>query len=102
MAWHRAAPGAAHRYAVVTVSAGDGGCADFAASVWSVFEIGEGGALTRVTSASDPGYFSPLGALDADGDGRPEWIVEQGVVGVIGSGLGLVMDISAVVHDCYC
>jgi hypothetical protein len=96
------APGATRRFAVIGVSAGDGGCADFSASIWSVFEVGADGALTRLTDATDPGSSSPIGATDIDGDGRPEWITEQGIVGTVGSGLGLLVDISAVVHDCYC
>jgi len=92
----------ARRYAVVTADASSGGCADFSASLWSVFDVAADGSLTRVTDASSPGYFSPLAATDIDGDGRPELVVEQGVVGAVGAGLGLVEDISPVVHDCYC
>lgn len=89
------------RLAVIGASVMEGGCADFSGALWAVFAI-DGETLTPLTSTSDPGYFAPLGAVDVDGDGRPEWVVEQGVVGAVDSGLGLVEDLSPAMHDCDC
>lgn len=95
-------PGAGRRFAVIGASTASGGCADFSGAMWAVFEVDAQGALTPLTDASDPGYFVPVGAVDVDGDGAPEWIVPEGIVGRASGGLGLVEDISPAMHDCYC
>ncbi len=99
--WERAG-GGGRRFAVVLAVGGDGGCADFHGEMWGVFEIGAGGALTRIGDAQSGGYFVPLGAADTDGDGLPEWITPRGVVTRAGPDWALTVDVQYVTHDCDC
>jgi len=55
------------------------GCDPFPASLWSFFEE-TGGTGPPLSSPTNPGYYTPLAVVDADGDGTPEVIAPDVVL----------------------
>ncbi len=72
-------PNNGRRFAVVSASTMVGGCAEFSASMTVVFEVTGAANLVLQSDATTPSYVNPVGAADLDGDGRPEFITDNGL-----------------------
>ena len=81
----RAFADASGRPALLLLSAQAGyGCGDFWGSLWAAWSIDPAkpeGPLTLLSDAEAPGELPPVsGAVDVDGDGRPELVGPEGLV----------------------
>lgn len=72
--------GQPRRFVTVGANVAVGGCAEFSGALWGAYELGAGGALTPLTGGDNPGFYEPLAASDADGDGFPDFIVPEGIL----------------------
>lgn len=73
------APNNGRRFAVVSALTMVGGCAEFSASMSAVFEVTGASTLVLQSDGANPSLFDTDGAVDLDGDGRPEFITETGL-----------------------
>lgn len=91
---------------VVTVSARAGvGCGEFEAELWGAWQLeGEGKAATLKPLASPPAWqiYSPEAALDVDGDGELELLIDGGLLRIGGSGFELWKRLVIPNLDCHC
>ncbi|MFO0646552.1 MAG: hypothetical protein U0326_09965 [Polyangiales bacterium] len=97
--WH--AQGATKRYVVVNATTAVGGCAEFNGSLWAVFEA-EGATLTLRTDGTTEESFSPIAAVDTDGDGAPEFVLLDGTVKLTEGAYRRSLSIAPPNHDCPC
>ncbi len=67
------------RFAVVSASTMTGGCAEFSGSMTAVFEVTGANTLVLQSDGAEPSHVDPEGAADLDGDGRPEFITDNGL-----------------------
>ena len=74
-----------------------GGCASFSAHLTAVFEVTGARGLTRLTSATEQADFMPLGAVDLNGDGVPEFVTGDGITERQGDGYQ-VREVYAAAH----
>lgn len=97
----RPTTGEGHAYVVVYAQINQG-CAGFQGSDAHLYEVGDGNALREVDPPALPHLFVPRGAADIDGDGVPEWRVDDGIARRLGNALVLVVDTQYVSYDCDC
>ncbi len=94
-------PGMGRELVTVTARVGTD-CADFNGAMWSVFEASSE-ELTPLTDPEAPGFYQPRAILDADGDGRVEIVIEDGLLTRSAEGgFARVLDVSPPYLDCDC
>jgi len=79
-----------------------GGCAEFSASVTAVFEVTGASTLVLLSDGTNAPSLTPTGATDLDGDGRPEFVVEEGLFRRQGASYRLQGLYAVPNHDCPC
>ena len=95
-------PGSARRFVTVSARVAVGGCAQFTGKLWAVFEATDDASWRPLTSGTAAESFEPSTALDGDGDGAPEFVVDDGVVRLRGAGYERFESIAAPNNDCDC
>ncbi|MFO0610358.1 MAG: nuclear transport factor 2 family protein [Polyangiales bacterium] len=96
------APNNGRRFAVVSASTMAGGCADFSASMTAVFEVTGAQTLVLQSDGAEPSYVDDAGAVDLDGDGRPEFVTADGLFRRQGTAYRPQVLYSVPNHDCSC
>jgi len=96
------ATGSDRRFATVNAATMVGGCAAFSASVTAVFEVTGVATLVRLSDGTNAPSLTPTGAADLDGDGRPEFIVGEGLFRRQGASYRLQTLHEVPNHDCPC
>lgn len=95
------AEGSARSFVTVRAEVPNEGCGPFSGSLWAVFERTPEG-LVRRTSASEGGAFAPDEAVDANGDGFPEFISDEGVMRIGASHYDEALTVEIPSRDCPC
>jgi hypothetical protein len=96
------AAGATRRFALVQAATSDGGCAEFAAQLTAVFELTGPQGLTLLSGSAEQPSFSPIGAMDRQGDGVPEFLTEDGFAERSPTGYSVFSNFAVVYLDCPC
>ena len=99
--------GAETSYVVIASDTGEG-CGGFDASFWAIWEV-KGSNWSLLTDAKQPGWLGSemhfgeiLGAFDADGDGKPEFISPTQIIRANGPVWKITEDIAPPYFDCPC
>lgn len=85
------------------------GCGGFAGHLWALWRVDAAGKWTSINLGANGQEFSlsPWFALDVNGDGRLEWVVEQFpnkyyFLRMEGNSLTIYKDLEIPFHDCPC
>ena len=93
-------PGTGEQY--IAVSAFAAGCGDFYGEFWALFRKSDG-RLALLTDGSAPGaLFFPASALDANGDGQPEFVSEFDLVELVSGRFQRTNSVAPPDFDCGC
>jgi hypothetical protein len=95
--------GPARRFIAAAVRAGVG-CGEFAGEFWALFEIQEPrGRLVLLTDEDQPGpWFFPIAAVDADGDGQPEFVAPGAIASAVDATYRVTVQVHYPDFDCPC